>query len=181
MNKKVLPIAAMAFFAAAMITLGSCQNATRTYAKELKAEKKLIEQFVERNNITIIYEEPEYDQWKENEYLELEEYCYFHLTTPGDTTKPALETNDRFNLRYRQYTLTEEADTLSYWNTNESAYPMEYNLVELYSYCEGLYWAVQKLKYTGAEGKLICPSRYGSNSYETIPYGYDIKLQIRRF
>ena len=74
MNKKVLPIAAMAFFAAAMLTLGSCQNATRTYAKELKAEKKLIEQFVERNNITIIYEEPEYDQWKENEYLELDDY-----------------------------------------------------------------------------------------------------------
>ena len=114
MNKKLLPIAATFILAAAMLALGSCQNATRTYAKKLKAEKKLIELFVERNNITIIYEEPEYGEWKENEYLELEEYCYFHLTTPGDTTKPALETNDRFNLRYRQYTLTVEADTLSY-------------------------------------------------------------------
>ena len=100
MNKKLLPIAATFCLAAAMLTLGSCENATRTYAKKLKAEKKLIEQYVERNNITIIYEEPAYDQWKENEYLELEEYCYFHLTSPGDTTKPALETNDRFSIIY---------------------------------------------------------------------------------
>lgn len=170
-----------AALAAATICFGSCTKSTTSYANELKAEKKLIEQYIKRNNITIIHEEPAYDQWKPNEYLEIADYCYFNLTQMGDTTSDELTTSDKFNLRYRQYELTENADTISYWNTNESAYPMQFTLSTLYSTSEGLYLAAVKMKYTGAEGKLICPSKLGQTSSVVTPYGYDLKIQVRRF
>lgn len=169
------------FSAAALVMLGSCNRSATSYANQLKAEKKLIEQYIKHNNIVIIHEEPAYDEWKENEYLELADYCYFHLTQQGDTTTDAITANDNLNVRYRQYTLVENADTLSYWNTNEAPYPMEYTLATVYSACEGWYYALLRMKYTGAEGKLICPSKLGPSSKDVIPYGYDLKLQVRRF
>lgn len=166
---------------AGVLCLGSCSKSSVSYANELKAEKKLIEQYIKRNNISIIYSEPEYGEWKENEYLELADYCYFHLTQMGDTNSASLGVNDRMNIRYRQYTLTENADTVSYWNTNEMAYPLVYTLTTLYSANQGWYMAVQKLKYSGAQGKLICPSKLGANSSQVVPYGYDLKMQISRY
>lgn len=177
-TKTILYLAAMA---ACAICIGSCTKTSTSYANELKAEKKLINQYIERNGITIIYEEPEYGQWKENEYLELADYCYFNLTKMGDTTTNEITTTDQFNLRYRMYTLEQDADTISAWNTNESAYPSQYNLSSLYSTSQGLYSAVKKMKYTGAEGKLICPSKLGTNASVVTPYGYDLKLQIRKY
>lgn len=171
----------LAALATAAICLGSCNRSATSYATELKAEKKLIEQYIKHNNITIIHEEPAYDQWKPNEYLELGDYCYFNLTLPGDTTTDELSTYDQFNLRYRKYELVEGADTISYWNTNEAAYPAQFTLSTLYGTSEGLYLAAKKLKYTGAEGKLICPSKLGESSKVVTPYGYDVKIQIRRF
>lgn len=179
-KNKLFPFAALLLAGIGML-LSGCQEGAVSYADELKAEKKLIAEFIERNNITIIYEEPAYDEWKENEYLELADYCYFNLTQPGDTTTDSIENNDLFNLRYRQYTLNLVADTISRWNTNESAYPTQYTLTELSTESMGVYYAVQKLKYTGAEGKLICPSKLGFNASLVVPYGYDLKLQIRRF
>lgn len=178
MKKTILYLAA----AAAIITcLGSCKRSATSYATQLKAEKKLIEQYIKKNNITIIHEEPAYDQWKPGEYLELADYCYFCLTQMGDTTSDELGRYDQFNLRYRKYELTTDADTISFWNTNESAYPEQYTLSTLYSKSEAMYYAVQKLKYTGAEGKLICPSKLGEKASIVTPYGYDLKIQIRRF
>jgi len=177
-TKHILYLAAMA---ACAICFGSCTKSSTSYATELKAEKKLIEQYLERNNITIIYEEPEYDQWKPNEYLELGDYCYFNLTQMGDTNTNEITTTDRFNLRYRKYTLEVNADTISNWNTNENAYPDQYTLSTLYSSSQGLYAAVAKMKYTGAEGKLICPSKLGTDASVVTPYGYDLKIQIRRY
>lgn len=178
MKKTILYLAAAA---AITICLGSCNRSASSYATQLKAEKKLIEQYIKNNNITIIYEEPAYNQWKPGEYLELGDYCYFCLTQMGDTTSEELSKYDQFNLRYRKYELTADADTISMWNTNESAYPDRYTLSQLYSRSEAMYYAAMKLKYTGAEGKLICPSKLGENASIVTPYGYDLKIQIRRF
>jgi len=161
----------------------SCTSET-AYSTQLKKEKKLIEEYISRNNITIIYEEPAYDQWKPNEYLELDDYCYFNLTQQGDTTTSALETGDEVLLRYRRYTLTVNADTVSYWTSNDASYPVELQYgVTSSSSCSGWQLALKVMKYTGAEGKLICPSKLGfdSDANSVTPYGYDMKIKVKMF
>lgn len=164
--------------------LAACTKSSTSYATSLKEEKKLIEQYIERNHINIIFEEPDYMSWGENDYLEVADYCYFHLTIPGDTATEEVKAKDNINLRYRRYTLNPNADTLSYWNTNELPYPIEFQYgASTEVACAGWLYAVSKLKYTGAEGKLICPSKLGfsNESRAVTPYGYDLKIQIRRF
>ena len=173
-----------ALMLAAIVLLGAgCTSAT-AYSTQLKNEKKLIEDYIKRNNITIIYEEPAYDKWKANEYLELDDYCYFHLTQMGDTATPAIEDGDKVTLRYRRYTLNVNADTLSYWTSNDSSEPVEfpYNLTSAEA-CTAWHYALKRMRYTGAEGKLICPSKLGfSEAAKSVtPFGYDLKFKIKRF
>lgn len=165
------------------ICLSSCNN--NSYSAQLKAEKELIEEYISRNHINIIYEEPEYMEWQENDYLEISDYCYFHLSVPGDTASKAIEYKDNVLMRYRQYKLTVNADTLSYWNTNEMSYPIQFQFnVSSDNACDGWHYALKYMRYSGAEGKLICPTRLGFNSASNTvltPYGYDLKMKISRF
>lgn len=165
----------------------SCNN--NSYSAELKEEKALINDYIKRNHINIIYEEPDYMNWGENDFLEIggkDSYCYFRLTQPGDTTTEEVAYQDDILFRYRQYTLTVDADTLSYWNTNEMAYPSQFQYnVNSSAACTAWHYAVKYLRYTGAEGTLICPSKLGFNSgsygSRLTPYGYDIQMKIKRF
>jgi len=169
--------------AAVVLTGVSCTSAT-AYSTQLKNEKKLIADYIKRNNITIIYEEPPYDQWKPNEYLEIADYCYFNLTQMGDTSTKPLEDNSSVQLRYRRYTLNVNADTLSYWTSNDASHPIEfhYNITSAAA-CSAWHLALARMKYSGAEGKLICPSKLGftEDATSVTPYGYDLKFKIRRF
>ena len=169
---------------AAMVLAVSCNTSETAYANQLKKEKKLIVAYIERNNIKIIYEEPAYDKWKPNEYLELDDYCYFNLTQMGDTTTEEIEDGDAVLMRYRRYTLSEPADTLSYWTSNDAAHPIEFNYnITSASACTAWHYAVKRMRYTGAEGKLICPSKLGfdTDASSVTPYGYDLKMKIRKF
>ena len=85
---------------AAMVLAVSCNTSETAYANQLKKEKKLIAAYIERNNIKIIYEEPAYDKWKPNEYLELDDYCYFNLTQMGDTTTEGSICYSPYNSRF---------------------------------------------------------------------------------
>lgn len=180
MKRQIIP----ALFSAAVVLLVTACTSATAYSTQLKNEKKLIEDYIKRNNITIIYEEPEYDQWKANEYLELDDYCYFNLTKMGDTTTNCIEDGNKVTLRYRRYTLTVNADTLSYWTSNEASYPIEfpYNISSAES-CTAWHYALKRMRYTGAEGKLICPSKLGFSDDATsvTPYGYDLKFKIKTF
>lgn len=163
-----------------------CMSCTseNAYSTQLKKEKKLIEEYIKRNNITIIYEAPAYDAWKENEYLELDDYCYFHLTVPGDTTTDEIELGDDVLLRYKRYTLTDPGDTLSYWTSNDASHPIQFQFgITGSSSCTGWQEALVPMKYSGAEGKLICPSKLGfsSDAKSVTPYGYDMKIKIKTF
>jgi hypothetical protein len=164
------------------IILVGCNN--NTYSDALKEEEKLIENFIKRNNIEVVTEKP--TEWKENVYWKVPDYdnYYFHLVEVGDTTKPALQTKDILNLRYIQYTLEAYADTTRYWNTVDAPYPIELQYkVSTEASCTGWQIALEYMQYSGAQCKIICPSKLGfsNENSNVIPYGYDMKIQIKRF
>lgn len=164
------------------VALASCNN--NTYSNALKEEQKLIENFIARQGIKVVTEKP--TEWGDKVYWKVPDYdnYYFHLVEVGDTTKPALEAKDKVNLRYIQYTLDAYADTTRFWNSDDQPKPTELQyMVYTDSTCEGWQIALEHMQYTGAQCKIICPSKLGftNQNSNVIPYGYDMKIQIKRF
>lgn len=163
-------------------TLMACDN--NTYSNALKEEQTLIENFIKRQGIEVVTEKP--TEWKENVYWKIPDYdnYYFHLVEMGDTTKAALEVKDVVLLRYIQYTLETYADTMRFWNSDDQPEPtnLQY-MVSSQSSCTGWQIALEHMKYSGAQCKIICPSKLGftDQNSNVIPYGYDMKIQIKRF
>ena len=165
-----------------VFVLIGCNN--NTYSDDLKEEQQLIENFIQRQGIQVVTEEP--TEWGDNVYWKLPDYdnYYFHLVQQGDTASAELEAKDKVLLRYRQYTLDAYADTISYWTTLDSPNPVELQyMVSSQASCTGWQLALQYMKYSGAECKIICPSKLGftDQNSNVIPYGYDMKIQIKRF
>ena len=165
-----------------VFVLIGCNN--NTYSDDLKEEQQLIENFIQRQGIQVVTEEPE--EWGDNVYWKLPDYdnYYFHLVQQGDTASAELEAKDKVLLRYRQYTLDAYADTISYWTTLDSPNPVELQyMVSSQASCTGWQLALQYMKYSGAECKIICPSKLGftDQNSNVIPYGYDMKIKIKRF
>ena len=166
-----------------LLLLGSiavgCNN--NTYSNALKEEEKLIENFIQRQGIQVVREEPE--EWGENVYWQIAGYdnYYFHLVEAGNKND-SLEAKDWVNLRYIQYTLEAYADTMRFWNTDDygANTPKVQYMVASESSCTGWQVALQHMKYSGAQCKIICPSTMGftDDNSNVIPYGYDIKIQI---
>lgn len=164
------------------VALASCNN--NTYSNALKEEQKLIESFIARQGIKVVTEKP--TEWGDKVYWKVpdKDNYYFHLVEVGDTTKPALEAKDKVNLRYIQYTLDAYADTTRFWNSDDQPKPTELQyMVYTESTCEGWQIALEHMQYTGAQCKIICPSKLGftNQNSNVIPYGYDMKIQIKRF
>lgn len=165
-----------------VFVLIGCNN--NTYSDDLKEEQQLIENFIQRQGIQVVTEEPE--EWGDNVYWKLPDYdnYYFHLVQHGDTASAELEAKDKVLLRYRQYTLEAYADTVSFWTTLDSPNPVELQyMVSSQASCTGWQLALQYMKYSGAECKIICPSKLGftDQNSNVIPFGYDMKIQIKRF
>ena len=164
------------------IILAGCNN--NTYSNALEEEKKLIENFIQRQGIKVVTEQP--TQWDDNVYWKIPDYdnFYFHLVAAGDTTKPALEAKDIVLLRHIQYTLDAYADTTRFWNSDDQPHPTELQyLVSSETSCAGWQIALEHMKYTGAQCKIICPSKLGFSDQNSnvVPFGYDMKIQIKRF
>lgn len=175
-------IALSALLLSIVFILVGCNN--NTYSDDLKEEQKLIENFIQRQGIQVVTEEP--TEWKENVYWKLPDYdnYYFHLVNPGDTASAELEAKDKVLLRYRQYTLEAYADTISNWTTLDNPNPVELQyMVSSSSSCTGWQIALQYMKHSDAECKIICPSKLGFSDQNSsvIPYGYDMKIKIKRF
>lgn len=169
-----------------LIVAPSCKN-KNSYSAQLKSEKALINDYIKRKGIEIIYEAPAYDDWVKpefkNKYLEVAEYCYFHLNVPGDKAD-SLAFKDKVLVRYRRYTLGLEPDTLSFWNTNELPYPQEVQyLVNTELSCQGWQDALEQMKYSGAEATVIVPSKRGfpTDASTVTPYAYDLKIQKKPY
>ena len=180
--------------------------AGNTYSGLRDQENKLIDNYIRRNAINVLKTEPAVDyQWKEKDYYEVVGYdrLYFHLVKRGDSTyidsvsPTRVDTIDRTILvndvivtRYKKFSLTENADTLDYWNTLNEAHPYEffYGITSgtptgKTSICEALGWhiAVQLMKYPDSECIIIVPSKQGFDSDETsvTPYGYRLKIKVK--
>jgi len=166
-----------------MIGTTSCNQ--NSYSAKRKAEDKLIADFIERQHINVIYEEPEDTPWSEKDYLKVPGYdgLYFHLDAPGDPSYTVKE-RDQIYVRYIRYTLDAIADTASYMNTTEQAYPttFSYSAYET-SVPTGWLVAVKYMKHSGASCKIICPSKQGLDTEKNsvTPYGYDMKIQFQRY
>lgn len=164
--------------------LGACKYGT--YADLLKDEKHLISDFITRQQIHVIHDDPVDGVWNENDYLALDGYdnLYFHLVDKGQTDGDTVAVNDNIVVRYRKYTLNEIADTESYWTTLETPYPVEFKYgTDLVNGCTAWHVAVKKMRFNNAQCKIICPSKLGFSADNTsvTPYGYDMKIQIRKY
>lgn len=167
----------------AIAALTACNDST-SYSTQLKEEETLITNFISRQGLTIVDTEPE--QWGEKVYWKVPDYdnFYFHLVTAGDTASAEVETNDIINLRYTRYTLEAYADTMRMWTTDDSAYPVQFKYwTSDNNACTGWQVAVKYMKHSGAQCKIICPSKLGfdTENSSVIPYGYDMKIQIKRY
>ena len=188
MKKIILGLAIVMGFA-----LMSCSG--NSYSSQRNEEDKLIKNYISRNNINVLMDEPADDYtWAENDYLLVpdKDNFYFHLRNrgdslfieDGDTIKiDAIEPLETVVMRYKKFALTENADTLSYWTTLDQAYPMEFQYGNT-TQCEATGWhiAVKYMKYTNAECQIICPSKLGfsADGSSVTPYCYILKMKIKR-
>ena len=165
-----------------LMTAGCTSN---TYSRLRDKEDKLIANYISRNGLQIIEEEPAEDhQWGPKEYYKVSGYdnLYFHLIQRGDTSYEIVP-NDLIVARYKQFELTENADTLSYWTTLDQAFPKEFhyqNGVECE--CAGWHVAVKLMKYTDAQCEIIVPSKLGFTEDQTsvTPYVYILKIKVKQ-
>lgn len=166
----------------ALVAAGCTNN---TYSRLRDQENKLIANYISRNGLTILKEEPAEDYvWGEKEYYQVAGYddFYYHQILRGDTVQEIVS-NDLIIMRYKKFALTENADTLSYWTTLDQAYPTEFhygNTVE----CEAVAWhlAVKQMKYADAQCEIICPSKLGFSADGTsvTPYVYILKIKVKQ-
>jgi len=178
MTKKLfLALIGVAFLAS------GCNN--NTYSNLRKKEDKLIANYISRNHLEIIEEEPDKDHvWGEKEYYKVAGYdnFYYHQIEQGDTTREVV-TNDLMIVRYKQFGLTENADTISYWTTLDRAYPVEFHYGNT-SECDAVAWhlAIKQMKYTDSQCEIIVPSKLGfSTDQETVtPYVYILKIKVKQ-
>ena len=167
------------------------------YSEQLKKERELIENYISRQGIIVVDTLPDYGQWGDKVYYRVPEAdnFYFHLVEMGDTTyvqpgdsvckeNAELQAKETVLLRYKRYTLTEQPDSLFYWTTMDGQDPikLEY-MVSSESSCNGWQIALKYMKYHDSQCKIICPSKQGfSEENATVtPYGYDLKIKIKRY
>lgn len=164
---------------------------SNSYSRLLSAEKKLITNYMNRNGYVIIDTLPHQgEKWGENVYYRVPvtstDYCFFHLVSEGDTTQAEIKRGETVVLQFRQYTLLEQPDTTFYWSSLDyggSPLAFEYLTDATGTSCVGWQYAIGLMKYSGAEGKIIVPSKLGfdrDQQSELNTYGYDLKFKIKR-
>ena len=181
------------------ILFTACNNSTYSYLRD--EENKLINNYISRNNLVILEEEPSIDHvWAENEYYhgDITYYgdYYFHLIERGDSVRIdsigpdkkdtidlEIVTGDVIVARYKQFDLSENPDTLSYWTTLDQAYPFEFHYGNT-SECESMAWhaAIGLMKYPNSQCQIIVPSKTGfANEQQYVtPYVYILKIKVKQ-
>ena len=176
------------------LSIVGCNN--NSYNSLRMAEDKLIDNYISRNNLVILTEEPAKDYvWGEKEYYKVPKYdkLYFHLIERGDTMRVDPETNDTIDLeivfndlivaRYKKFGLTEDADTLSYWTTLDQPYPAEFHYGNT-TECDIIGWhaAIQLMGYPNSQCEIIVPSKQGSSDDQSsvTPYVYILKIKVKQ-
>ena len=164
----------------AVIAMGCSGN---TYSRLRDQEDKLIANYISRNNLQIVTEEPEIDHvWGEKEYYKSVRYDTVSASRI-DTVDQTIIANDLIVARYKRFGLTENADTLSYWTTLDQAYPYEFHYLNT-SECEcmGWHYAVKLMKYPDSQCEIIVPSKLGFSAEQSTvtPYVYILKIKVKQ-
>jgi len=156
-----------------------------TYSDLRKKEDKLIANYISRNNLVVLTEEPDSAHvWAEKEYYKVPGYdnFYYHLLQKGDTAQEIV-TNDLIVARYKKFSLEENADTLSYWTTLDQAYPLEFHYGNT-TECDIVAWhlAIKMMKFADSQCEILVPSKLGSSNDQTTvtPYMYILKIKVKQ-
>lgn len=169
-----------------------------TYSRLRNQEDKLIANYISRNNLNILRTEPANDYvWGEKDYYKVVGYdnLYFHLISRGDSVRIDSTSGVRDTLdltidvganivtRYKKFQLLENADTMSYWTTQDQAYPLEFRYGDLSSCdAEGWHVAVRLMKYPDSMCEILVPSKQGFSAEQTsvTPYMYILKIKVKQ-
>ncbi|MBQ7191468.1 MAG: DUF4827 family protein [Paludibacteraceae bacterium] len=175
----------------ALITVSICMLISckgQTYSKQIKREKKKIENYISREGIRVLRNAPDVkngERWGEKDYIALDgyDYLYYHLTSPVDSTATPLVAGDRINIRYRKYGLDAYTDTISYWTTDDGGDPITLVLGDATATnsCPAWHLAILEMGRSGYECRIICPSTAGftNDNASVTPYVYDLKVTKR--
>ena len=166
----------------ASIAFSSCSDTT--YANELKQEKILIADYIERNHINVLSGFPKDKKWGENDYVLTESGLYFHLVDSGEiAVGDTIKANDLVVPRYKEYNLYEVADTLtSNWSTIDYPYPSSFNFLNMTQSCTAFHEAAKYMVRNNSRAKLIVKSKIGFETYwsPATPLAYDLKIQVQQ-
>ncbi len=164
--------------AALTLTISACTD-DQTYAKDLANEKKLIADFIKRNNITVVETMPEV--WAPGVFYKTKSGLYFRLTEIGDTTKK-IEAGDRVSLRFLQYTLNIKADTISNMGTTDFNSPSTFNYADLTQASAAWHEAVGLMKHLDSKATIIVRSKLNFETYanSVTPMGYDLVMRFQK-
>ena len=132
------------------LLLAACRN-NNVYSDLLKAERQLIESYIQRQGIQVWDTLPANDEWGEKVYYRVPDAdnFYFHLVAIGDTSLKEVKSGDIVSVRFKRYSLDEYADTLYNWTTQDSpepinfAYNSNHNEVTTNQTCKGWQLAIK--------------------------------------
>lgn len=157
-----------------LVLLAACEN-SNNYSQLLKAEEELIEDWLMRNEITLLDEFPADTVFGANEMYHFEDGIYFQLIEKG--VGDTLRSGDKLILRYKQSTLDEYPMVEDYWTTQDRPYPNEIIYGSLTNSCEGWQKAFELMQKSEAHARIIVPSKLGRSTSDVIPYFYEMKIR----
>ena len=167
--KKILIASLISVVAIAMFS--SC-NKSKTYAQRLNDEKKIIERFIDNNDLTILTEYPKDSVFNEKEFFfDSSSGIYYNVIDSGNGRR--ILGGEEFYIRFKGLKYLSNNDTSTYSNTN-SLQPevLVYGNTSTYG---SVAW-VAPLKNVGnrAKVKMIVPFNMGismdKQTYKTAYY-----------
>lgn len=189
--KRIMYISALLF---GLFLLAGCRQTT-AYSTQLKAERKLMSEYIKRNELVIVDTLPPVDAFMKNPklYYAVQGYdrLYYHLDHMDDSVIVLNDTTyeiepvrrgDVIVMRYKQFTLTQTPDTADYWTTLNAPYPTEFRYMVDNSTCTAWHVAVQLMQYSNSECTILVPSKLGDERAQNsvTPYGYKLRMKIKR-
>ncbi|MDR2824564.1 MAG: DUF4827 domain-containing protein [Prevotellaceae bacterium] len=172
------------------VVIYSCSD--QTYARQLKAEEKLIEEYIRRENINVLKNMPDENSWKPNDYVKLDNGVYFHLEKAG-VMNDSIKKGDLALVRFKSYTLGIPASVVDMWSIIGIEQPPQFVWGSAGQICDAWQSALSIMMRQHSEGKVIAPSKTGFNSSNAVsswgvsddessvtPRLYHLRLQIDR-
>ena len=159
------------FLLAAILCTISFSCSDQTYAKQLKAEEKLISDYLQREKINVLHSFPAEDAWGAKDYVALENGMYFHLEKPG-LPGDSIKQGNTALVRYKSYTLGIPTDSVVMLNTLGTYYPAMFIWGGAsVQPCTAWLKAISCMQRSESVGKIIAPSKTGFNSSNASYFG----------